>query len=55
MTDTIYLLVKVVINHTHVKVHDALNELQQQAVCLVTDTENVKIEDLKIMQYNLKS
>lgn len=55
MTDTIFLLVKVVINHTHVKVHDAINELQQQAVCLVTDTKNVKIEDLTIMQYNLKS
>ncbi|WPV01921.1 hypothetical protein SNE26_09060 [Mucilaginibacter sp. cycad4] len=55
MTDTIFLLVKVIVNHTHVKVHDAINELQQQAVCLITDTKNVKIEELKIMHYNLKT
>jgi hypothetical protein len=55
MKDTIYLLVKVVISHTHVQVHEAINELQQQAVCLITDTENVKVEELIIMQCNLKS
>jgi hypothetical protein len=26
MTDTIFLLVKVVINHAHVKAHDAIND-----------------------------
>jgi hypothetical protein len=55
MTDIIFLLVKVVINHTHVQVHEAINELQQKAVCLITETENVKIGDVTIMQYNLKS
>ncbi|WP_439697409.1 hypothetical protein ACFGVS_03135 [Mucilaginibacter sp. AW1-7] len=55
MEDNIYLLVKVRIEHTHVKVHDAIYEIQNNSVCTVTDTETVKIIETEIMDYKLKS
>jgi len=55
MKDTIFLLVRLVITHDHVRVHDAIAELQKDAVCTIAETENVRIEETKIMDYKLKN
>lgn len=54
MYDTIYLLVKAIIQTTHKTAHDAITEVQQKATCTITDTKKVKIRELKFMDYKLK-
>ena len=55
MYDTIYLLVKATIQTSHKNVHEAISEIQQKATCTITDTKKVKIHELKLMDYKLKS
>jgi hypothetical protein len=55
MYDTIFLLVKATIQTKHKNVHTAITELQQKATCTISDTKNVKIHELKFMDYKLKA
>lgn len=55
MYDTIYLLIKATIQTNHQNVHEAISELQQKATCTVTSTKKVKVHEIKIMDYKLKS
>jgi len=55
MYDTIFLLVKATIQTTHKNVHEAIAEIQQKAIVTVSDTKKVKIRELKLMDYKLKS
>jgi hypothetical protein len=55
MYDTIFLLVKVTIRTTHKNVHEAITELQNNATCTISSTKKVKVEDIKFMDYKLKS
>ncbi|NOW95838.1 hypothetical protein [Mucilaginibacter sp. SG564] len=54
MEDTIFLLVKVKIKHEHVKVHNAIAELNEKSRCTIRDTEKVKVMETQIMDYKLK-
>jgi hypothetical protein len=54
MYDTIYLLVKATIQTSHKNVHDAINEVQEQSTCTVTNTKKVKICATELMNYKLK-
>jgi len=55
MYDTIYLLVKATIQTKHKTAHEAITEIQQKATCTITDTQKVKIKELKFMDYKLKN
>lgn len=55
MNDTIFLLVKVEVKHAFPNVHEAITELQQKAVCRISDTTNVKVTTAQVMDYHLKS
>ena len=55
MYDTIFLLVKATIQTNHKNVHEAISEIQQQATCTITSTKKVKIHDIKLLDYKLKS
>ena len=55
MYDTVYLLVKATIQTSHKNVHEAISEIQQKAICTITDTKKVKIHELKFMDYKLKA
>jgi hypothetical protein len=55
MYDTIFLLVKVTIQTTHKNVQEAIAEIQDKASCTISDTKKVKIRELKLMDYKLKS
>jgi len=55
MYDTIFLLVRATIQTTHKNVHEAIAEIQQKAVVTVSDTKKVKVHDIKLMDYKLKS
>ena len=54
MYDTIYLLVKATIQTSHKDVHEAINELQENATCTITSTKKVKVCDTELMKYKLK-
>lgn len=55
MYDTVFLLVKATIQTSHKNVHEAISEIQQKATCTITDTKKVKIHELKLMDYKLKT
>ncbi|WP_295715786.1 hypothetical protein [Mucilaginibacter sp.] len=55
MKDTVYLLIKVVIKTTHTKIHDAIEELQNQTVYYIGSTNNVKVLETKIMNLKTKN
>ncbi len=55
MYDTIFLLVKATIQTTHKNVHEAISELHEKATCTLTSTKKVKVHEIKIMDYKLKS
>jgi len=55
MYDTIFLLVKATIQTKYRNVHEAIGEIQQKATCTISDTPKVKIHELKLMDYKLKS
>jgi hypothetical protein len=55
MYDTVFLLVKATIQTTHKNVHEAITEIQEKAICTITNTKKVKIRELKFMDYKLKS
>ncbi len=55
MYDTIFLLVRATIQTTHKTAHEAIAEIQQKATCTITDTQKVKIKELKLMDYKLKA
>ena len=55
MYDTIFLLVKATIQTSHKTAHEAITEIQQKATCTITDTKNVKVHELKFMDYKLKA
>jgi len=54
MYDTIFLLVKATIQTKHKTAHEAITEIQQKATVNISDTQKVKIKDLKFMDYKLK-
>lgn len=53
MKDTIFLLVKVEIQHNYVGVHKAITELQEKSICFIADTEEVTVIKTEIMDYKL--
>jgi hypothetical protein len=55
MYDTIFLLIKATIQTTHKNVHEAISELQEKATCNITSTKKVKVHEIEIMDYKLKS
>lgn len=55
MYDTVYLLVKAIIQTSHKTAQDAISEIQEKATCTITDTKKVKIKELKFMDYKLKN
>ncbi len=55
MYDTIFLLVKATIQTRHKNVHEAITELQEKATCTITNTQKVKVHEIKLMNYKLKS
>lgn len=55
MYDTVYLLVKAIIQTSHKTAHEAISEIQHNATCTITDTKKVKIKELKFMDYKLKA
>jgi hypothetical protein len=52
---TIFLLVKATVQTTHKTERDVISEIQQNASCTIRDTKKVKIKELKLMEYKLKS
>jgi hypothetical protein len=52
--DTIYLLIKVTINTTHVHIHDAIQELQTGTQLRITSTPGVEVLKTKIIPLNTK-
>jgi hypothetical protein len=55
MEDIIFLLVKVTIVTTHRNVHEAITELQEQSTCIIENTKNVRVKNVELLNYNLKS
>jgi hypothetical protein len=55
MEDRIYLLVKCTINTTHRHIHEAIQELQDDTILQLTDTENVQVLQTEIIKMNTKS
>jgi len=49
MKDTIYLLIKVVVETTHPNIYDAMRELQSQTEYSVSSTPNVQVLITEIM------
>ena len=54
MYATIFLLVKATVQTTHKAGQDAVADLQKHSTCTVSDTKEVKIKELKFMDYKLK-
>lgn len=49
MKDTVYLLIKVVIDTNYRNIQDAIGEVQRNTVYTVMDSKNVKVLNSKIM------
>ena len=52
--DTVYLLIKVVINTKHKIIHEAIQELQDKTRLSVSSTSNVKVLETKIIHLHTK-
>ncbi|RKR84101.1 hypothetical protein BDD43_4328 [Mucilaginibacter gracilis] len=55
MEDRIFLLVKCTITTTHKHIRDAIQELQDDIILQLTDTENVQVLQTEIIKMNTKS
>jgi hypothetical protein len=55
MEDRIYLLVRVTLKTSHINIHEAFQEIQETATCMITDTAKVKIKTVEFVNYKLKS
>jgi len=55
MKDTVYLFIKVVIETTHLNIHDAIQELQTETVYSIGSTKRVKVLETKIMDLKTKN
>ncbi|QTE41571.1 MULTISPECIES: hypothetical protein [Mucilaginibacter] len=54
MKDTVYLLIKVVIDTNYRNIQDAIGEVQRNTIYTVIDSKNVKVIDSKIMDLRTK-
>lgn len=55
MEDKIFLLVKVTIKTTHMRIHDAINELQSKTELAVSSTKNVTVLKTEIIQLKTRT
>ena len=55
MEDRIFLLVKCIIKTTHRHIHEAIQELQDDTIMQLADTENVQVLQTEIIKMNTKS
>ncbi|WDF57184.1 hypothetical protein [Mucilaginibacter sp. KACC 22063] len=54
MKDTVYLLIKVVIETNYKNIQDAIGDVQRNTVYTVMDSKNVRIINSKIMDLRTK-
>jgi hypothetical protein len=54
MKDTVYLLIKVVIETNYKNIQDAIGDVQRNTVYTVMDSKNVKVINSKIMDLRTK-
>ncbi|EHQ24656.1 hypothetical protein [Mucilaginibacter paludis] len=54
MKDTVYLLIKVVINTNHRNIQDAISDVQRNTIFTIMNSKNVKVIDSKIMDLRTK-
>ncbi|MES2063082.1 MAG: hypothetical protein V4456_14240 [Bacteroidota bacterium] len=54
MKDTVYLLIKVVIDTNYKNIQDAIGEVQRNTIYTVMDSKNVKVLNSQIMDLRTK-
>jgi hypothetical protein len=55
MKDTLYLLIKVVVETTHTNIHNAISELQTKTDYSIGSTQNVRVLETKIIKLKTKN